>query len=171
MHLRIFSTHIGSLLLLVFLVACTGSKNPGQQDYPPSPITGSPDDIVESPSYPEPVEDNPSSWAPQPGDEKLNRSEAFINDEQILVLESFPQQFMLTLKGALPTPCHKLRVAISVTEAQKRIDAEVYSLVDPAEICIQVLEAFEAQVPLKGLSTGQYVVYVNGNKLASIVVP
>ena len=175
MQRRNYSTQIGGLLFLVLMVACTGLKNPYRnpdpQPYPPSPTTGSSDQVVESPSYPEPVEDNPPSWAPQPGDEKLSRSEVFIKDEQILVLESYPPQFMLTLKGELPTPCHKLRVTISVVELEQRIDVDVFSLVKPEEICIQVLEPFDAQIPLKNLSAGQYVVYVNGKKLASILVP
>jgi hypothetical protein len=173
MHPRSFSIFIGILFLAGLIVSCTGLRNPRRnsdvQSHPPTSTIKSPDEFVQSPSKSEPVENNASYWAPQPGDEKLSRGETFINEQQILVMESYPPQFLLTLKGALPTPCHELRVAVNIPEEKQRVDVEVYSLVDPGEICIQVLEPFEAQVPLKGLTSGQYVVYVNGNNsLASL---
>ena len=113
-------------------------------------------------------ESPPSSWQPAPGDDQLIRGEAFINQSQILVLESFPPQFEHLIEGALPTPCHELRVEISDPDEQNRIYVEVYSLSEPGEICVQVLEPFDESVPLKGFPSGEYSVWVNGEEVGEI---
>ena len=78
---------------------------------------------------------------------------------------------MLELKGNLPTPCHKLRVKVNPPDANQQIQVEVYSLADPAEICIQVLEAFQVSVPLKELPSGTYQVSVNQQPVGELTVP
>ena len=110
-------------------------------------------------------------WEPQPGDDKLQRGNVYLDSQQILTLESFPPQFVLELKGNLPTPCHKLRVKVNPPDANRQIQVEVYSLADPAEICIQVLEAFQVSVPLKDLSSGTYQVSVNQQPVGELTVP
>ena len=49
-----------------------------------------------------------------------------------------------------------------------QINVNVYSLVDPAEICIQVLEKFESNIPLGSYSSGNYTVLVNGEPVGEI---
>jgi hypothetical protein len=116
-------------------------------------------------------ESPPSPWQPTSGDDKLIRGEAFVNQSQILVLESFPPQFMLNVAGALPTPCHELRVEISDPDEQNRIYIEVYSVSEPDEICVQVLESFDESVPLEGFPSGEYSVWVNGEEVGEINPP
>jgi hypothetical protein len=94
--------------------------------------------------------------------------EAFVNESQIIVQENAPHQHLLRLSGALPTPCHQLRVLLPEPDELARIWVEVYSLSDPAEICIQVLEPFEASIPLGEFSPGEYEVLVNGDLIGSI---
>ncbi|MGB6422595.1 MAG: hypothetical protein WBF05_12225, partial [Anaerolineales bacterium] len=77
-------------------------------------------------------------------------------------------QFELLVEGALPTPCHELRVEISDPDEQNRIYVEVYSLSKPGEICVQVLESFDENVPLKGFPSGEYSVWVNGEEVGEI---
>jgi hypothetical protein len=110
-------------------------------------------------------------WEPQPGDDKLQRGNVYLDSQQILTLESFPPQFTLELKGNLPTPCSKLRVKLNMPDANQQIEVEVYSLADPTEICIQVLEAFQVSVPLKGLPSGTYQVLVNQQPVGEMTVP
>jgi len=110
-------------------------------------------------------------WEPQPGDDKLQRGNVYLDIQEILTLESFPPQFVLELKGNLPTPCNKLRVKVNPPDTNRQIQAEVYSLVNPAEICIQVLEAFQVSVPLKGLPAGTYKVLVNQQPVGELTVP
>jgi hypothetical protein len=38
----------------------------------------------------------------------------------------------------------------------------VYSVINPAETCIQVIEPFEANIMLGSFETGHYTVLVNG---------
>jgi hypothetical protein len=143
----------------------------GQPEYP-FPPTSAP--AGQAP-YPLPaVTQAPSAaqpWSPQPGDDKLQRGNVYLDSQQILILESFPPQFMLELKGNLPTPCNKLRVKVNPPDANRQIQVEVYSLVNPAEICIQVLEAFQVSVPLKDLSIGTYKVLVNQQPAGELTVP
>jgi hypothetical protein len=47
-------------------------------------------------------------------------------------------------------------------DANNNIAVDVYSVVDPAVICIQVLQAFQASVNLGSFPSGHYTVTVNG---------
>jgi hypothetical protein len=108
-------------------------------------------------------------YAPQPGDSALSRGTVYIDSVELLQLESFPVQTMLRLTGSLPTPCHQLRVAVPQPDAQGNIAVEVYSVVDPDRMCIQVLKEFSASVPLNGLAPGNYTVLVNGEPAGEFV--
>lgn len=100
-------------------------------------------------------------YDPSPGDVSLLRSTAFIDSVQLLILESYPVQINLQLSGGLPTPCHQLRIAVDPPDKENRIYIDVYSVVDPDKICIQVIEPFAATVSLGTFSAGRYSVYVN----------
>jgi hypothetical protein len=86
-------------------------------------------------------------------------------------MESFPPQYMLHLVGNLPTPCHHLRANVSQPDDQNRIQVEVYSLVDPEEICTQVLSPFENNLSLGSFETGKYTLLLNGKQIAEIQAP
>lgn len=118
--------------------------------------------------YPAPGEPYPASWEPAAGDDLLTKGEVTLTKTDFLALESFPVQYMLSLSGTLPTPCHRLRVTISEPDDNDQINVNVYSLVDPAEICIQVLEKFELNIPLGSYSSGNYTVLVNGEPVGEI---
>ncbi len=120
---------------------------------PDAPVTGGPG------SFGGP---GPNPWAPQPGDATLARGAAVLEASQLRVMESFPVQVMLSLSGHLPTPCHQLRVTTSVPDAQNRIQVSAYSVVDPGQACTQVLQPFQAQIPLGSFPAGSYTVWVNG---------
>jgi hypothetical protein len=63
----------------------------------------------------------------------------------------------------LLTPCNQLRVADNPPDEQNRIDVDVYSVSDPTQMCIQVLEPFEANIGLGSFPSGHYSVWVNGD--------
>lgn len=93
----------------------------------------------------------PSDWT---------RSEAFIGDAQVLILESFPIQIRLSVTGDLPTPCH-----IPVWEVEDdgaTIAVTLESAADPDEACTQVLEPFEVTIDLGSFSEGSRTVTLNG---------
>lgn len=170
------------LVLIVLLASCstigrwTGAPGSNPRityppPYPPMQPVNSYPILSEPPVYPAPDDGQISPWQPRPGDEALTRGEAFVNKHQFLVLESFPPQYLLELEGALPTPCHQLRVDIRPPDAQNRILVEVYSLVDPTAICAQVLSSFQASVKLDHLPAGKYTVLVNNTEISQIEIP
>ena len=152
-----------SLLLCILLFTACQRLNPVET--PPSPPN--PDDFSVTsppPGTAEPI--NP--YAPGKGDESLQRGVVYIDSTDILTLESFPLQFQLNVKGSLPTPCHQLRVVVDEPDAQKQLKVTIYSLVDPNTICAQVLEPFEANIPLGSFPSGNYTIFVNEEKVGEI---
>lgn len=144
----------------VVLAACSPFPAPGAAEPTPSPLP--PDAPVSSdPDDPASPATTPP-YQPQPGDSALARGEVFLDEKALLSLESYPPQIVLALAGSLPTPCHALRVVVAPPDAQNRIQVDVYSVVDPNEICIQVLEGFQQSVPLGSFPAGAYTVWVNG---------
>ncbi|MDI6768721.1 MAG: hypothetical protein QMD04_03495 [Anaerolineales bacterium] len=104
-------------------------------------------------------------YEPQPSDAVLVRSEVYLDETDILIMESYPVQIALLLQGSLPTPCHALRVAVSAPDAKNRIFIDVYSVTDPNQICIQVLAPLNSTVPLGSFASGHYTVWVNGEQI------
>lgn len=152
------------LLTTTFLYACSGPQTV-QTDNPSYPNEPS---YPNSPSYPnESATANPmfQPYAPQPSDTALTRGVVYLDSEEILVMESSPVQIMLALKGSLPTPCNQLRVSANSPDEQNRIQVDVYSVIDPTQICAQVLEPFDANIRLGSFPPGHYSVWVNGEKI------
>lgn len=142
------------LLVILLVVSCAPQAQPTPD--PDTPVTSPPGDDV---STNEPVL-NP--FAPQSGDENLTRGNVYINEASLIIRESFPPQISLTLAGELPTPCNQLRAEIHPPDPQNKILADVYSVVDPNQVCVQVLEPFDASIDLGTFPTGHYTVWVNG---------
>ena len=142
------------LLILILLgTACA----------PLEPTPG-PDTAVTSPPVDSMLTNEPSTnpLAPEPGDSDLTRGNVYINEASLIIRESFPPQVSLTLAGDLPTPCNQLRVESSPADAENKIVVDVYSVIDPDEMCTQVLEPFEESIDLGTFPTGHYTVWVNG---------
>ena len=123
----------------------------------------SPDQPVSSDTHTAPQSSN---FIPSPADGSLTRGEVFLEVKGLATLESYPVQFMLQLKGELPTPCHQLRIAASPPDVDNKVNVDVYSVVNAAEICIQVLAPFEVAFPLGSYPTGTYSLWVNGEMIA-----
>ena len=87
-------------------------------------------------------------FIPSPADSNLMRGNVFLDSTELLTMESYPLQFMLALKGSLPTPCHQLRVAVNPPDTDNKIVVDVYSVANPDEMCVQMLEPFEENIPL-----------------------
>lgn len=109
-----------------------------------------------------PIDMPTSPLAPQPEDSGLERATVNLDYVNLLILESYPVQINIELQGYLPTPCHNLRVTFLPPDAQNRIYGEVYTVVDPTMMCIQVIKEFETTISLGSFPTGHYQVYVNG---------
>jgi hypothetical protein len=176
------------LALLLLLAACAqagappaASTNASQPANPTADDPSAPVVATPIPSYPGPSSpaDTPPSarpdrttrYAPQPGDDLLERGNVFIEEYGILTLESYPPQFMLHVTGNLPTPCNELRAVASEPGKDGRIDVEVYSVTDPGAMCAQVLVPFEANIPLGSYTEGSYPVTINGDLQVGVIEP
>mgnify|MGYP005839857103 FL=1 len=147
------------VLVLLMLAACTPV-----QSMPDAPVVVLPDATAK----PEPssvVQEPQPSLPPKNEDAALSRAPAYVQSAELLLLESDPPQVVLKLRGNLPTPCHQLRTEIKPPDAENRIEVDVYSVVDPNRICIQVLAAFELDLDLGRFPAGHYSVWVNGKNV------
>ncbi|HEX6271165.1 MAG TPA: hypothetical protein VFZ43_13075 [Anaerolineales bacterium] len=151
-------TIVFAAALLIAACATAPVTEPGPLP-PDAPVTNPP----ENGSTPMGTPENP--FAPQPDDAGLSQGNVFLNESSLLIRESFPPQIALSLSGDLPTPCHELRVDVREPDAENRIDVEVYSVVDPDQICTQVLEPFEENIELGTFPSGHYAVWVNGERV------
>jgi hypothetical protein len=110
-------------------------------------------------------------YDPKAGDKDLQRGEVFIEGSEVLLLESYPVQVRLHVTGDLPTPCHELRAVVNEPDAQSRIEVDLYTVVDPDMICIQVLEPFDANIDIGDFTEGEYTVWVNGEQAGEFSLP
>lgn len=97
----------------------------------------------------------------------------YFDSADLLIMESFPIQLRLVMSGNLPTPCHELAYEIAEANAQNQIHVRVYTTVDPAVTCMQVLEPFDESIaiPLDGLEDGEYSVWLNGEQIGEFSYP
>lgn len=184
------------IVILSFLMgACQGNQPPASPEMPgayPYPVEGGAPagqetdyplseemPVSQETPYPPPETGGSGSVLPveplygvQPGDANLEVGSVFLNlaESDILLLESYPVQVKLVLRGDLPTPCNQLRVKVSEPDAQNRIQVEVYSVIDPNVICIQVIQPFETQITLGSFTSGKFTVYVNGEYLGEFTL-
>ena len=160
---------LAGLLIILTLAACVPATPATQPPAAPTPDPNQP--VSSTPGSSDPVPAQPANpYAPQPGDEKLPRGEVFIDSMDLLVMESYPPQFRLALAGNLPTPCHQLRIQLNDPDAAGKIEVEVYSLTDPDRMCTQVLQPFDAALPLQ-YPAGKYTLWVNGQQVGTMDVP
>lgn len=147
------------VLVLLMLAACMPV-----QPMPDAPVVVLPDATAKPEPSPAVQEPQPS-LPPKNEDAALLRASAYVQSAELVSLESYPPRVVLKLRGNLPTPCHQLRTEIKPPDAENRIEVDVYSVVDPDQICIQVLAAFESNLELGSFPAGHYSVWVNGKKV------
>lgn len=143
------------ILLIIMLLLASCAPLPEITPGPNTAVTSSPVDTMPT------NEPSTHPFAPQPGDTDFTRGAVFINEANLIIRESFPPQISLTLTGDLPTPCNQLRAVINPPDPENKIMVDVYSVVDPNQVCIQVLEPFEVSIDLGTFSNGRYTVWVN----------
>ena len=106
------------------------------------------------------IENN--QYAAKSGDASLTRDTAFIDSVAWVQDPNQATPIAILIKGSLPTSCHQLRVAL--TQTDKELQFEVYSVAPKDSMCAQVLAPFEATLTLANLSGSDYTVIVNGEK-------
>jgi hypothetical protein len=157
---RRFTNNLGDkmklriLIFFLFIVSCTQLPDG----------TAGPDMAVTNPPAGNMPTQKPSvnQFAPRPGDGKLVRGNAFINEASLVIRESYPPQIALSIAGDLPTPCHQLRAEIAQSDAESKIMIDIYSMVNPDTMCTQVVKPFQEQIDLGTFPSGHYSVWVNG---------
>jgi hypothetical protein len=143
------------LLLILLVVSC--APLPAATSGPDAAVT-SPSDPGDDMSTEEPVR-NP--FSPQAGDNELTRGNAYLNEAGLIIRESFPPQISLAISGDLPTPCNQLRVDIDAPDQENKITVDLYSVIDPDRMCVQVLKPFEESIDLGTFPAGHYTVWIN----------
>lgn len=103
----------------------------------------------------------------------VGQGPVYFYSADLLIMESFPIQLRLVMSGNLPTPCHELAYEIAEANAQNQIHVSVYTTVDPAVTCMQVLEPLyeSIAIPLDGLADGEYSVWLNGEQIGEFSYP
>lgn len=107
-----------------------------------------------------------SDFLPRTKDARLQSGPVYVNVAELLVLESYPSQFVLFVAGELPDPCHALRMKVVEPQEDGKIEVSLYSVRDPEMMCAMVLKPFDVNIPLGSFASGAYQVYLNGEKVA-----
>ncbi|MEK6256304.1 MAG: hypothetical protein N2C13_03170 [Chloroflexota bacterium] len=109
------------------------------------------------------------------GGQNLVRSTIYISATELLIMESFPIQVMLSVTGDLATPCDIFAYEIQEPNGENQIHIDIYSLVDISGTCIQVLAPFEENISVLSLDTaledGVYTVWANGELVGEFNYP
>ena len=106
-----------------------------------------------------------------PGDKNLQAGTVFIQHSEIILKESDPVQVELVLVGQLPSPCHQLRVVTSEPDQTGHIKVQAYTVSEPENMCIQVLEPFVAVVPLGEYTAGSFTLSINNEMNGEFKLP
>jgi len=141
--------------LIVLLVTSCAPQAQATPD-PDTAVTSPPESVIHT------SEPDLNPFAPKPGDENLTRGNIYINEASLVIRESYPPQISLSIGGDLPTPCNELRASIDEPNQENVIIVDVYSLIDPNKVCLQVLKPFQEYIDLGTFSNGHYSVWVNG---------
>ena len=89
-----------------------------------------------------------------------------IDSVDMLQLESYPVQLMLHVTGWLPNPCAGPEWTVAAPEGPAGpVEVELYAVPQSNEACIQVLAAFDVNIPLGAQPDGQPII-LNGIPLA-----
>lgn len=108
------------------------------------------------------------SGGPDPTSPGGAGSPVYIDSTEIRYLESFPVQALLVVRGSLPTPCHE--AVWEVQDLGEAIDVRLWSLADPAQFCIQVLEPFEISIPLGSFESASIPVSLDGELVGRLEI-
>lgn len=89
----------------------------------------------------------------------------FVNDVELMILESFPVQVRALIQGDLPDGCTSIRGIETERDVDaRRFTVRIETTRDDEAICTQALVPFEESVELdvRGLPAGTYTVDVHG---------
>ncbi len=87
-----------------------------------------------------------------------------IDSVEAMILESFPVQVNVAVRGNKSVPCTRLLEPAIARKGSTFVVSLAESTLGPAETCIAMIDPFETSISLdvRGLSAGNYEVVVNG---------
>jgi hypothetical protein len=134
--------------------------------------TGTPSSTLSKGVMPSPTPLNipPAStdMLPKPADQILSLGVAEFKSAEIIQLQTNPPKYVVHIIGSTPTPCHKLRVSVTLSKSDNRVVMKTYSVFDPRVICLQVIQPFNVTVPLNNLPINDYTVWLNDQLVGEI---
>jgi inhibitor of cysteine peptidase len=92
----------------------------------------------------------------------MRQGPIYVDEVELVMMESFPVQVRLILRGSLPNPCSSFAWEVAEPDSQGRIAVQAYSLQETDLACIQVLEPMEESIPLGAFTQGNFSVWLNG---------
>ncbi|MGD2252578.1 MAG: hypothetical protein PVF70_06650 [Anaerolineales bacterium] len=98
---------------------------------------------------------------------EMGEGAVFVDQAEVILMESFPVLVVLRVSGHLPTPCHTLQWEVSDPDFEGNIYVVMASDADPEQVCIQVLDPFEIDIPLGDFTEGAFTVWLNGKQIES----
>lgn len=99
------------------------------------------------------------------------RGPVYVDEAELLLMESHPVQVALVVRGSLPTPCHQVGWEVIGPDPSGRIDVRLYSLLFEGGGCAAVLEPFEARIPIGSYADGAYTVWMNDERVGQFELP
>jgi len=91
---------------------------------------------------------------PVAGDADLNRGEVSLIDKESRWKQAMHRSICFSFQERYPPPAINCALPFPGQMRRNQIYVETYSVFDPSEICIQVLESFEENIPLGSFSSG-----------------
>ena len=107
----------------------------------------------------------PATGGDTAGDQPVTGGLATVESIDILILESFPVQVMVVVRGSLPDSCTEIdRVSRELDAQTNTFSIEISTARPPEATCAHVIGSFEENIALEvyGLPAGTYTVDVNG---------
>jgi inhibitor of cysteine peptidase len=98
-----------------------------------------------------------------PAEGEVLYGKATVEEVSVVFLESFPLQVQVVAKGYLADSCTSIDEVI-VKQADNTFTAEITTRRPAQEMCAQIVQPFEKNIPIDvyGLPAGDYTVDVNG---------
>jgi len=151
---------LSAVVLLGLLLSACSAAQPGPPTRPPEPVQ------AETPLPDQPVGSSPSSTPVPTTGGGLRQGPIYVDELELVMMESYPVQVRLILRGSLPNPCSSFAWEVEEPDSQGRIVVQAYSLQEADLACIQVLEPLEESIPLGAFTQGKFSVWLNGERVA-----
>lgn len=92
------------------------------------------------------------------------RIDTVIEEVNVRVMESFPVQIVLEVRGYQPDGCD-YPVEVAQSRAENTVEVDIFREVPPDVMCTMQLVPYSANIPLGRFESGTYQINVNGMML------